>query len=92
MKERGISLVALVPKADYLPEIENLSINIPPINMGRFWMNLLHDLQTLFSLRNLMKKIKLQVVFNYMIKPVVHGNMGAWFRNEFEAFLLWPSS
>ncbi|MFC3285492.1 glycosyltransferase family 4 protein [Litchfieldella rifensis] len=77
MLAAGLLVAAAVPTADYLTEVEDLGIQIHPINMGRTGVNPLHDLQTLLSLRKLIMQVKPKVVFGYTVKPVVYGSLAA---------------
>lgn len=77
MQARGLVVAAAVPTADYLPEVEELGIEIFPIEMGRTGINPLHDLKTLWSLYRLIRRLKPKATFGYTIKPVVYGSLAA---------------
>lgn len=77
MQARGLVIAAAVPTADYLPEVEELGIEIFPIEMGRTGINPVHDLKTLWSLYRLIRKLKPKATFGYTIKPVVYGSLAA---------------
>ena len=74
---RGVSLAAAVPIADYLPEVEQLGIQIHPIAMSRTSTNPLRDLSTAVALSRLMTRLKPGAVFGYGVKPVVYGSLAA---------------
>lgn len=77
MQARGLAVAAAVPTADYLPEVEELGIEIYPIEMGRTGINPVHDIKTLWSLYRLIRRLKPKAVFGYTIKPVVYGSLAA---------------
>lgn len=77
LKERGLSVAAAVPTADFLAEVDTLGIEIYPIVMGRTGINPWHDARTFWSLRALIKKLKPTTVFGYTVKPVVYGSLAA---------------
>ncbi|TVP50600.1 MAG: glycosyltransferase family 1 protein [Halomonas sp.] len=77
MQARGLVVAAAVPTADYLPEVEDLGIEIYPIEMGRTGINPVHDIKTLWSLYRLIRRLKPKAVFGYTIKPVVYGSLAA---------------
>lgn len=77
MRAAGLDVAAVVPRADYLPEVEELGIAIYPVEMGRTGINPLHDLKYLLALRRLLRQVRPRVVFGYTIKPVVYGSLAA---------------
>lgn len=77
MLAEGLEVSAVVPKADYLTEVEDLGIKIYPVKMGRTGINPLHDMKYLLALRKLLRQVRPQVVFGYTIKPVVYGSLAA---------------
>src|SRR5690554_2236449 len=78
MRAAGLKVAAVVPTADYLPEVEELGITIYPVEMGRTGINPLHDLKYLLALRKLLREVRPQVGFGYTIKPDVYGSLAAW--------------
>ncbi|MCE9683136.1 glycosyltransferase family 4 protein [Halomonas alkalisoli] len=77
MQARGLTIAAAVPTADYLPVVEELGIEIHPIEMGRTGINPVHDIKTLWSFYRLIRRLKPKAVFGYTIKPVVYGSLAA---------------
>lgn len=77
LKARGLSVAAAVPTADYLPEVEQLGIDIYPFAMGRTGINAWRDMRTVFSLYRLMRRVRPAAVFGYGVKPVVYGSLVA---------------
>ena len=59
-------------------ELTALGVNIHEVTMQRTGMNPLADLRTLYSLSNLMRKLKPHYVLGYTIKPVIYGITAAW--------------
>lgn len=73
MRDRGLSVAALVPKADYLPDVEDLGIPIYSFDLRRTGINPIADLRSFWQLVSLMRRLKPTMVFAYTIKPVVYG-------------------
>ena len=66
-----------MPTRDYLPEVEQLGIDIHPFAMGRTGVSPLQDLRTTASLVQLMRRVQPRAVFGYTVKPVVYGGIAA---------------
>lgn len=77
MRARGHAVAAAVPRADYLPEVEELGIPVIPLSMARASLAPWQDLRTLAELWRLMQRLRPRVVLGYTVKPVVYGSLAA---------------
>ncbi|WP_280545710.1 glycosyltransferase family 4 protein [Halomonas sp. 11-S5] len=77
MQARGHAVAAAVPRADYLPEVEQLGIPIIPLEMSRASLAPWQDLRTLAALWQVMRRLRPRVVLGYTVKPVVYGSLAA---------------
>ncbi|PRY67367.1 glycosyltransferase family 4 protein [Halomonas ventosae] len=77
MLERGHAVAAAVPRADYLPEVEQLGIPVIPLDMARASLAPWQDLRTLAALWQVMRRLRPRVVLGYTVKPVVYGSLAA---------------
>ena len=77
LRTRGLSVAAAVPTRDYLPEVEQLGIDVHPFSMGRTGVSPLQDVHTTVSLVRLMRRARPRAVFGYTVKPVVYGGIAA---------------
>lgn len=81
MVGRGLEVHVAAPD---LPEgsplrqqLEERSLKVHDIPLRRTGMNPLTDVFTLWALRRLMLRIRVDVVLNYTIKPVIYGTLAA---------------
>lgn len=77
LKSRGLRVAAVVPRSDYLPETEELGVDVHLVNMARASTNPLADLAFVFSMHRLVRQLKPAKVFSYTAKPVVYGSLAA---------------
>nr|WP_231373452.1 glycosyltransferase family 4 protein [Thioalkalivibrio sp. ALE19] len=73
----GLTVGAAVPEKDYLPEVEELGIEIHKFPMARTSLNPFADLRTVRALRRIMRATQPEAVFGYTVKPVVYGALAA---------------
>lgn len=78
MTRRGIKVGALVPRADYLPEVRDLGIPIQQINLARTGMNPIRDFRSMLEIKRALRATNPDRVFSYTIKPIVYGTLAAW--------------
>ena len=74
---RGQRVGALVPAADYLPEVETLGIPIWQFDMRRTGVSPLHDARTAAELFRHLRALRPRAVFCYTVKPIVYGGPAA---------------
>lgn len=77
MQRAGHKVSAAVPIEDMLDTVDDLGIDIYPFKLGRTGMNPLQDLDTVWQLRSLMRRLRPDMTFAYTIKPVVWGTLAA---------------
>lgn len=77
MQALGYQVAAAVPRADYLPDTNDLDIDIHLVDMARTSASPIADLRFLYSLYRLMRELKPRTVFSYSAKPVVYGSIAA---------------
>lgn len=77
LRERKLTVAALVPQADYLPEVEELEIPIYEIDLKRTGTNPLDDIRAAIEIFTLLRTLKPKSVFSYTIKPVIYGTIAA---------------
>lgn len=75
----GHTVIACAPGFDEATEhcLHEMGVLCQEIQLERTGMNLLKDLQTLFFLKNLLRKLKPDIMLCYTIKPVIYGSMAA---------------
>ena len=79
LASRGYRVTVCVPDAPAAVRegIENAGAHYQDIPLDRTGINPLRDLQTLFFLYRLIKKIRPEIVFSYAAKPIIWGGIGA---------------
>lgn len=90
LQAKGLNVHVAAPglTKDMLVGIELIKqgVTIHSIPMTNTGMNPFHDLQTLYTLFFLMKKIKPDYVLSYTIKPVIYGSIAACLANVPKVF------
>lgn len=79
--ENGFEVCALAPdfSLDVLNELKIIGVLTVPYSFNRTGMNPVSDLFNLIKLIFLLKKINPEIIFSYSIKPVIFGNIAAYF-------------
>ena len=89
---RGLSVHVATPDllkdGQVREQLEAKGLHVHNIPLCRTGMNLLSDLATLFSLWQLMRKVRPDFVLGYTIKPVIYGSLAAWFAGVPKRFAL----
>jgi glycosyltransferase involved in cell wall biosynthesis len=79
MVARGVRVVAVANGRD--PEVEAgvaaMGATYRAIPIARAGLNPWQDLQTIRALRTVMREVRPDVVFSYMIKPIIYGSWAA---------------
>jgi glycosyltransferase involved in cell wall biosynthesis len=75
----GLTVVTCAPNSDEatIKELKDLGIAFHPYTLNRAGMNPLKDMQTVVSLRGLIKEIKPDYTLSYTVKPVIYGSYAA---------------
>jgi glycosyltransferase involved in cell wall biosynthesis len=80
LRRNGLDVFALAP--DFNEEIKNKisSLGATPVDirMNRTGMNPFEDLISTLQIYCKLKKLKIDIVFSYFIKPVIFGAVAAW--------------
>lgn len=77
MRRRGLTVGALVPRADHLAEASDLGIEIQLIDLARTGMNPVKDLRSMLAIRRALRAARPTWVFSYTIKPIIYGTLAA---------------
>lgn len=80
LNRNGLDVFALAP--DFNEEVKNkisaLGAIPVDIRMSRAGMNPFEDLMSTLQIYRKLKKLKIDIVFSYFIKPVIYGTAAAW--------------
>lgn len=92
LREQGCEIHLAAPQftsyPDDLKKLKDLGYIIHSIPLQRTGVNPLSDVSTLFTLYNLIRKIKPIYVLSYTIKPVIYGSIAAWLNKVPNRFAL----
>ena len=81
IKRKGHEVYAISPPKDNRgnpQDLERAGIKVCKVDFNRTGLNPLKDVQTLFSILGIVSKIKPDVVFSFMIKPVIYGSLASY--------------
>ena len=75
----GLKVHALAPDYDEASRAQVRALGAEPVDypLRRTGMSPLHDLRALWALFRLIKRLDVDAVFSYFVKPVIYGNMAA---------------
>lgn len=75
----GLKVHALAPDYDEASRAKVRGLGAEPVDypLRRTGMSPLHDLRALWALFRLLKRLDVDAVFSYFVKPVIYGNMAA---------------
>lgn len=90
MVRRGLTVYALAPDYNDNSRAAVLSLGAIPIDfpMSRTGMNPLQDICNMLRLAVVLKRLKLDMVFAYSIKPVIYGSIAARLANVPKRFAM----
>jgi glycosyltransferase involved in cell wall biosynthesis len=74
---QGYEIHTISPKDDYTPKLAKLGITTYNINIARSGLSPFKDIQLLFSLIKLYRKIKPDIVHQFTVKPVIWGSIAS---------------
>ena len=81
LRSQGIEVVAVAPALDFTEEVKEkmseIGINLISIKMKRNSLNPFGDILFLYQMIKIIKKVKPDVVFSFMLKPVIYGSISA---------------
>lgn len=75
----GLKVHALAPDYDEASRAQVRALGAEPVDypLRRTGMSPLHDLCALWALFRLIKRLDVDTIFSYFVKPVIYGNMAA---------------
>jgi glycosyltransferase involved in cell wall biosynthesis len=85
---RGFKVGALVPKYDYIEEVNDLGISIWIYDLDRHSMNLLEEIRRFWKLKSLIEQISPRKIFAYSVKPILFGVIAARLAGVKESYCL----
>lgn len=88
LQERGLSVGALVPDEDFLPEVRALGVTTWRYHLERHSMGLRGEIARFLELRRLIRAIAPRAVFAYSVKPIVLGIPAARLAGVSETYCL----
>ena len=77
LQQRQVRVAAIVPKDDYLPEVEKLGIEIYTTNLERTKAGLFSDILACLELYRIIRSVRPTVVLSYTAKCVIYGSIAA---------------
>ncbi|MCE8002450.1 glycosyltransferase family 4 protein [Billgrantia ethanolica] len=88
MQERGLSVGALVPDEEFLPEVHGLGVATWHYPLERHSMGVGGEISRFLALRRLIRQIAPRAVFAYSVKPIVLGIPAARLAGVAETYCL----
>jgi len=73
----GYEVVVIAPTDKFDEKLRNLGAKVINIEKNSKGTNPIEDLKLIFKLRKIYKGEKLDIVFNYTIKPIIYGTIAA---------------
>ena len=77
LQNEGYKIIAIAPKDDYSEKLEALGFEYHEIKMNNKGTNPLEDVKLMWDFYTLYKKLELDVILQYTIKPNIYGSMAA---------------
>jgi len=77
LQEEGYHIIAIAPKDEYSEKLEALGIEYYEISMNNKGTNLFEDVQLIWNLYHIYKRLQLDVILQYTIKPNIYGSLAA---------------
>ncbi|MBA8667444.1 glycosyltransferase family 4 protein [Holosporaceae bacterium 'Namur'] len=78
-KEKGYDIKVITCVNEHGEEIEKQGLELIPINLERFSLNVFKELRIIFQLISVYKREKPDVVQHFGIKPILYGSIAAIF-------------
>ncbi|WP_028856413.1 glycosyltransferase family 4 protein [Psychrilyobacter atlanticus] len=73
----GYEVVVIAPTDKFDEKLKSLGAKVVDVQINSKGTNPMEDLKLIFSLRKIYKREKLDIVFNYTIKPIIYGTIAA---------------
>ena len=77
LQEEGYHMIAIAPKDTYSEKLEALGIEYYEISMNNKGTNPLEDAKLMWDLYHLYKRLHLDAILQYTIKPNIYGSLAA---------------
>jgi len=77
LQTEGYKIIAIAPKDNYSKKLESLGIEYHEIKMNNKGTNPLEDAKLIWDFYTLYKKLNLDVILQYTIKPNIYGSIAA---------------
>jgi glycosyltransferase involved in cell wall biosynthesis len=77
LQEEGYKIVAIAPRDDYSQKLEDLGFEYHEIKIHNKGTNPLEDAKLIWDFYRLYKKLNLDVILQYTIKPNIYGSIAA---------------
>ncbi|UUV19790.1 glycosyltransferase family 4 protein [Fusobacteria bacterium ZRK30] len=73
----GYEVVVIAPTDKFDEKLKSLGAKVVDVEINSKGTNPIEDLKLIFALRKIYKREKLDIVFNYTIKPIIYGTIAA---------------
>lgn len=73
----GYEVVVIASSDKFSEKLKNLGAKVVNVDMSSNGSNPIEDLKLIFALRKIYKNEKLDIVFNYTLKPIICGTLAA---------------
>ncbi|MDC0253293.1 glycosyltransferase family 4 protein [Bacteriovoracales bacterium] len=93
LKKRGHEVHAISPNKDQRGDpkiLENDGIKIHEISFNRTGMNPFKDFTTFLKMAKVIREVRPELVFSFMIKPVIYGSLAAYLSKVEKIYSLIP--
>ena len=77
LQKKGYRIITIAPKDDYSEKLESLGFEYHEIKMNNKGTNPLEDIRLIWDFYRLYKKLALDAILHYTIKPNIYGAMAA---------------
>jgi len=77
LQKEGYHIIAIAPRDAYVPKLEALGFEYHEISMNNKGTNPIEDAKLLWHLYRLYKRLNLDAILHYTIKPNIYGTMAA---------------
>lgn len=75
--QEGYEVVVIAPTDKFDEKLKSLGAKVVDVQINSKGTNPMEDLKLIFALRKIYKREKLDIVFNYTIKPIIYGTIAA---------------
>lgn len=79
--EQGHQIYIVAPYDEFVEPLQDMGCHCINIRLSRKGVNPLEDLKLTYTLYNIYREIKPDIIFNYSIKPIIYGSFAAKLAN-----------